>query len=368
MREIEIAWPPWLEANWAGHPLREWAVALGLALLVLLAVALLKRLIAGRLARLAARTETGFDDFLVGVIKRTRWLLIALPAIYVGSLALALSPKSQGVLRSVAILAVLMQLALWGLVAIDFWGARYQRRRLGVDAASVTMIAAVSFLGKVVLWSLVFVLALDNLGVDVTALLTGLGVGGIAVALAVQNILGDLLASLSIVIDKPFVIGDSIAVGDFTGTVEKIGLKTTHLRSVSGEQVIFPNGDLLQSRIRNWTRLAERRVVLTFSLDHATPADTLSRVPDTLRSFIEGQEQVRFDRAHFKGIGATGMDFEAIYWILTPDYKLFMDRQQAVGLNLVRWLDEQGLHLASTRPVVLERVVEARVEEVRKSS
>lgn len=363
MPRLELAWPPWLEISWAGHPLREWLTAVGVTLLILLILALFKRLIAARLARLAPRTETAADDFLVRVIERTRWLLIAVPAVYLGSLALALSPKSQTVLRSVAILALLVQLALWALVAIDFWVTRTQRRRLGVDAASATLIGVMSFLAKLVLWTLVFLLALDNLGIDVTALLTGLGVGGIAVALAVQKILGDLLGSLTIVMDKPFVIGESITVGDFSGTVEKVGLRTTHLRSVSGELAVLSNGDILQSRIRNWTRMAERRATLAFTLDFGTPAAVVAELPGVVRALIEGQEKVRFDRAHFKGFGAMGLDFEAIYWITVPEYGVYMDRQQAVSLGLARWLEERGVAVATSARVVGDGVERAGREE-----
>lgn len=354
----DFAWPAWLDLVWAGYPLRDWMTALGVAVLALLGIALLKRLIAGRLARLAARTETEVDDFLVDLIRRTRWFLMAFPAIYLGSLALELSGKAQAFMQSVAILALLLQLALWALVAIEFWVARARRRRLATDAASATMVGALAFVAKLVLWTIVLLLALDNLGVDVTALVTGLGVGGIAVALAVQNILGDLLASLSIVVDKPFVIGDTITVGDFTGKVETIGLKTTRLRSVGGEEISFPNGDLLQSRIRNWARMSERRVVLNFAAAYGTPPEKLARIPAVVRSLVEAQDLTRFDRAHFKGFGATGFDFETVYWILSPDYGAFMDRQQAVALGLLAHLEKDGIELASaSKTLLVERPV-----------
>ena len=362
MPTLELAWPPWLEISWAGHPLREWLTAVGVTLLILLILVLFKRLAAARLARLAARTETGADDFLIRVFARTRWLLIAVPAVYLGSLALGLTPRSQAVLRSAAILALLLQAALWALVAIDVWVKRTQRRR-GEDATAATLIGVMSFVVKLVLWTLVFLLALDNLGIDVTALLTGLGVGGIAVALAVQAILGDLLGSLTIVLDKPFVVGETITVGDITGTVEKVGLRATHLRSISGELVVLSNGDLLQSRIRNWTRMAERRVTLAFTLDYGTPAAVVAELPGVVRALIEGQETVRFDRAHFKGFGAMGLDFEAIYWIMVPEYGVFMDRQQAVSLGVVRWLEERGVAVATPARVNWEGVAHPSADE-----
>jgi len=228
-------------------------------------------------------------------------------------------------------------------------GARVAIMLPNVVQYPIALAGVLRFAVKVVLWALLLVVALDNLGINVTALITGLGVGGVAVALALQNVLGDLLASLSIVLDKPFVIGDAITVDALTGTVESIGLKTTRLRAVSGEQLIFANADLLKSRIHNWKRMAERRCVLAFGVPLDTPPAPLAALPATLRALIEAQDLVRFDRAHFKGIGAGGttLDFEAVYWVLSADYTLYMDRQQAIHLALLGALADAGIPLGS---------------------
>jgi small-conductance mechanosensitive channel len=348
----------WLDDQLLGEPVRDWLMALAIAAGTLLVLALVKRISIHRLAALAARTETEVDDFLVEVMRRTRWLLVLLPVLYMAAMAtLSLDvPRLRSGLRTAAILAFLVQLALWSLVAIDFWVESARRKRLEADAASATMIGAFSFLGKVVLWMVIVLVALDNLGVNVTALIAGLGVGGVAVALALQNILGDLLASLSIVLDKPFVIGDSIQVDTFNGTVESIGLKTTHLRSVSGEQIVISNGDLLRSRIRNFKRMGERRVVIAFGLAPSTPPDRLAKVPEIARSLIDRREQVRFDRAHLRRLGEASMDFEVVYFVLSSDYLLHMDLQQEILLGLLRRLAEEGIGLAvPARTVILER-------------
>ena len=330
-------------------------IALGIAAAVFLALLLVRQLVIGRLGKLAARTATGLDDFVVALARRSRTLLLAILSLYAGSFYLSL-PEGQGrTFEAIATVALYLQLALWASVVIDFWVNR-QRRRLEHDATSVALGGVLRFASKLILWAVLLLMALDNLGVDVTALIAGLGIGGVAVALALQNVLGDLLASLSIVLDKPFELGDSITVDDLTGKVEHIGLKTTRLRSVGGEQLIFSNGDLLKSRIRNWARLAERRVVLVFGVAQETPADAIERIPAMARELIEGQDLTRFDRAHFKGFGATSLDFEVVYWILTPDYNAFMDRQQAVNLGLLRAFEGEGIHLASPAPRV---VVEA---------
>jgi small-conductance mechanosensitive channel len=345
----------WLDNQLLGEPVRDWLMALAIAAGTMLILALVKRLSLNRLAALAARTETEVDDFFVEVMRRTRWLLVLLPVLYMATLSLDV-PRVRAVLRTAAILAFLLQLGLWLLVAINFWVESARRRRLEADAASVTMIGAFSFLGKIVLWTVIVLVALDNLGVNVTALIAGLGVGGVAVALALQNILGDLLASLSIVLDKPFVIGDSIQVDTFNGTVESIGLKTTHLRSVSGEQIVVSNGDLLRSRIRNFKRMGERRVVIGFGVVYQTPAETLERIPGMVRGLIDGNERLRFDRAHLHRLGESSLDFEVVYFVLSPDYQVHMDLQQEILLGLLRRLEAEGIGIAyPTRTLFLER-------------
>ena len=327
-------------------------IALGIAAAVFLALLFVRELVVRRLARRAERTPTGFDDLVVNLGRRTQVLVIAVAALYAGSLYVTLRPRQEAALRVAAELALFLQLALWASVAIDFWLAR-QRRRMDHDPTSIALAGVLRFVAKLTLWSLLLLMALGNLGINVTALITGLGVGGVAVALALQNVLGDLLASLSIVLDKPFVIGDAITVDTLTGTVESIGLKTTRLRAVSGEQLVFANSDLLKSRIRNWKRLAERRVVLTFGVPYDTPPDAVERIPGMVRSLVEAQELTRFDRAHFKGFGASSLDFEAVYWILTPDYGIYMDRQQAINLGLLRAFEGAGIDFASASQTLL---------------
>jgi small-conductance mechanosensitive channel len=345
----------WLDHPLLGEPVRDWLMALAIAAGTLLVLALIKRVSVNRLAALAARTETEVDDFFVEVMRRTRWLLVLLPVLYLATLSLDV-PGVRSVLRTAAILAFLLQLALWSLVAINFWVDSARRKRLEADAASATMIGAFSFLGKAVLWTVIVLVALDNLGVNVTALIAGLGVGGVAVALALQNILGDLLASLSIVLDKPFVIGDSIQVDTFNGTVESIGLKTTHLRSVSGEQIVISNGDLLRSRIRNFKRMGERRVVITFGLAPSTPPEKLAEVPEIVRELIDNREHIRFDRAHLMRLGESSFDFEVVYFVLSSDYLLHMDLQQEILLGLLRRLEEERIALSSpSRTLFIER-------------
>lgn len=349
---MRATWDQWMGLPFLGNPVGSWLAAALIAGATYLLLLLVRRLAVRRLVRLAERTKTEVDDFVVATLQRTRRALLLLLVIYFACISLDLPAKVDSALRSAAVLAVLLQLALWALAGINFWVVRTRRRRLEVDAASAARIGAAGFVFKVILWTVVLLVALDNMGVDVTALLAGLGIGGVAVALALQNILGDLFASLSIVLDKPFVIGDTIQVDDFVGTVESIGLKTTHLRSVSGEQLIFSNSDLIRSRIRNQKRMGERRVLLQLTVDPATPAGKLERLPGLLRDIVEARSSVRFDRAHLARLTDRGPQIEVVYFVLSSDHNLHMDIQQTVLLALLRCFAEEGVVLAGPPPVV----------------
>lgn len=342
----ELDWPVWLRWKFLGDPLYDWAIAIALTVVSFSLFLLVKRFLVIRIGRRAERTETPLDNVIVDLVRRTKPLLLLFPAIYLGSMFLEITATAHNVLRVVTIVAILIQVGIWASVGMDLWTARYRRLRLEEDASSVMLIGALSFITKLILWSVLMLLALANMGVDVTALVAGLGVGGIAIALALQNVLGDLLASLSIVLDKPFIIGETITVGEFTGTVEHIGLKTTRIRSLTGEQLVFPNGDILQSRIRNWKRMVERRVVQRFGVTYQTPPDKLERIPPLVREIIESQEDTRFDRAHFFQFGDSSLDFEVVYYVLSPEYGLHMDRRQTVNLAMMRAFAAEGIDFA----------------------
>ena len=220
----------------------------------------------------------------------------------------------------------------------------------------MTSRVSMSFIARLVLWATILLLILDNLGIDITALVAGLGIGGVAIALAVQNILGDLFASLSIVLDKPFVLGDFVIVGDLMGSVENIGIKTTRVRSLSGEQLVFSNNDLLTSRIRNFGRMQERRVVFKLGVIYQTPADKLEEISGIIREAIEAQDKTRFDRSHFASYGDFSLDFETVYYVLSADYNLYMDIQQAINLSIFRRFADEGIEFAyPTQTLFLEK-------------
>jgi small-conductance mechanosensitive channel len=345
-----------LDAIYCGNSGRVWLTAAGLAALVCVAMWVLRTVLLQRLGRLAERTSTPIDDLAVHVLHGTRTFFVVILALYATTHVLTLPDKLARLAPKIVVLGLLLQVALWGTRALGFATERYARARRDQDPAGATTVAAITFIGRLVLWALVLLLALDNLGIRITTLVAGLGIGGIAVALAVQNILGDLFASLSIVLDRPFVIGDFIVVDDHMGSVEHIGLKTTRIRSLSGEQLVFSNTDLLMSRIRNYKRMQERRIVFSLGVVYQTPAEKLARIPGMLRELIEQQQQVRFDRAHFKEYGDWALQFEIVYWVTNPDYNVYMDIQQSINLAIFRAFEGEGIEFAyPTRTVYVAR-------------
>ncbi len=338
-----------------GNALQQWAIAAAVAVGLMVVLQVAKSWIVARLVKLAERTENRWDDVAAAVLGRTRLFFLFFLGLGAGAQFLDLPENAAELLGEAVVLAFLLQVGIWGNAAIQHLFSQYTTKRLAEDAAEATTVRFLGFLARLGFWAIVLLLAMTNLGIEIGPLLAGLGVGGIAVALAVQNVLGDLFASLSIVLDKPFVIGDFIIVGDMMGTVEHIGLKTTRLRSLGGEQLVFSNSDLLSSRVRNYKRMFERRIVFGFGVLYQTPRERVARIPDMVREAVEAQEDVRFDRAHLKAFGDSSLDFEAVYYVLLPDYNVYMDRQQAINLELMRRFEEEGVEFAyPTRTIYIE--------------
>jgi small-conductance mechanosensitive channel len=304
----------------------------------------------------------GAESLVATMVRRTSHLFLFAIALSLASLSLTLPPRWEQMVRGIAIVAFLLQIAIWGDGIIGVVLHHYIAGRStpsgddgGDSAASRTTVAALGVVARIVLWLLIALIALDSLGVHVTTLIAGLGVTGIALALAVQNILGDLFAALSIVLDKPFVVGDPIAVDGLGGTVERIGLKTTRVRSNSGEQIIFSNGDLLKSRIRNYRRLRERTITLTITLDQTAPAKAIARVPELIRDIVQAQPGVRFARSHVTIPTSQGIAAETVYVVESPDYTAYMDAQQAITVGILGRLRETGASLAAAGGVTIIR-------------
>jgi small-conductance mechanosensitive channel len=335
------------------NTVRTWLAALAVCVGVYVVLAIARRLLLRHLGALADRTHNTLDDGIAEVASHTRYFFLAFTALYAGSRVLILPVRAEIAIRTIGVVVLALQAALWVNAIIAALIARRIRR--DADEESATTVSLVGFGLRLIAWTVLGLLSLDNLGVDITALVAGLGIGGIAVALAVQNVLGDVFASLSIVLDRPFQAGDFIIVGDLMGTVERVGVKTTRVRALSGEQLVFSNADLLSARIRNFKRMNERRVAFTIGVVYQTSRALLERTPQILREVVEAQEGVRFDRAHFKTYGAFSLDFETVYYVLEPDYNRFMDLQQAINLEIFDRFAAEGLEFAyPTQTITLQ--------------
>jgi small-conductance mechanosensitive channel len=346
-----------LQTQIFGNTALEWSIALGTALAAYFALVFAKRLVIRYLSRLAKRTETYWDDVITSVVRRTRPFFLAVIAVVIGSRLLDLPDGARDLIRFAAIFATLLQAGFWGRALIVGLIDRHVARARDNDPAAATTMSALGVLLQLVLWAVLVLMAMQNLGVEIGPLLAGLGVGGIAVALAVQNILGDLFASLSIVLDKPFVIGDFIIVGEMPGTVEHIGLKTTRLRSLSGEQLVFSNSDLLSARIRNFKRMYERRILFRLGVVYQTPREQVEAIPKILREAVERQDKVRFDRAHFVSFGASSLDYEVVYFVLVPEFGTYMDIQQGINLHIMERFEAEGIEFAyPTQTLFIEQM------------
>lgn len=336
--------------------LAAWGIALAVALAATLFLHTARGAVVRRLQAYAPTTATCLDDLAITILSATNPLFMLLMGIWAGSNWLALPDKTVTLLSRLAIAVLLVQVARWGDVGVRGWLQHYRARRNGQDAASTTSTAALGFVARAAIWLIVILMILDNFGVNITTLVASLGIGGIAVALALQNILGDLFSSLSIVLDKPFVVGDFINVDDIFGTVEYVGLKTTRIRSLGGEQVVFSNSDLLKSRIRNYKRMQTRRIVFGIRVPYGIGKPRLLAIPGILRAAVEAQPQVLFDRAHFKAYGPSALEFEVVYIVQTPDYGVYMDVQQAINLAVFDRFAEEGIEFAiPTQTVHLSR-------------
>ncbi len=340
--------------DWAflGNTLESWLIAGAISIATFVGLLLLRSVVTRNLRRITARTNTDWDDILLRALSATRQWLFLVVAISAGSAVLILPERVRALILALTSLAVLLQVGIWGTAAIRAYVEAYGRRRIDDDAGSVMTVRAIGFIVSLVLWAIVLLVVLENWGVDVTALIAGLGIGGIAVALATQNVLSDLFGSLSIVLDKPFVVGDFIVVENLSGTVERVGLKTTRVRSISGEQLVFANTDLLQSRIANYKRMFERRIVFSFGVAYGTAREDLEWIAEQVAEIVTMQPEARFDRAHFHRFGESSLDFEAVYNVLVPDYGVFMDTQQNINLDLYERLSARGISFAFPTRVV----------------
>jgi small-conductance mechanosensitive channel len=324
-----------------------WLIASATAVAVLAVLLVLRPFVRRYAAKLRATDRVELLEVPMEVLSRTTTLALVVLASYVGAVPLDVGEGGRRLLTNAVTITIFWQLGVWFTAALDLWLERRRRHSLADNRAALGSLTIIKFLASVVIWALVLMATLDNLGVNITALVAGLGIGGVAVALSLQNVLGDLFASLSIALDRPFVIGDFLQVDTFLGSVENIGIKTTRLRSLDGEQIVISNSNLLSSRVRNYGRMQERRVAFATSVAYETTIEMIERIPKLLRSIVEGEKDTRFDRSHFQKHGVSSLDFETVYYVTNADFHRYMDIQQSINLKIHRQFLDLAIPFAS---------------------
>jgi len=321
-----------------GNELGAWAVALAIFVVTFTVLPIIRRFISAQRRRLHLEDRQGAYaalDLAADLVEHTNRLFLLGLAVWLGSRDLTFPPPIERWLTIVLVLLFWMQVAIWAMTAVRHGINLRRQRSTAPDAFVKSSMQVILFAVGILVWGFATLLALDELGVRVQPLLAGLGITGIALALAVQTVLGDLLASMSIAFDKPFLPGDFLIIDDFMGSVEHIGVKSTRLRSLNGEQIILGNADILKSRIRNMGRMAERRALFVLDVHYETPVATLASVPGAIREIVEATPNTRFDRCHLLRLTDKSVQFETVYFVTRPDFPTFAAAQQAINLRIL---------------------------------
>ncbi|MBE9066225.1 mechanosensitive ion channel family protein [Leptolyngbya cf. ectocarpi LEGE 11479] len=334
-----------LNTAFLSNTVEDYLIAIATFLVALLVIRIVKSVVVGRIKKWSRHTATDLDDRLIRIIEQPTLLLLSVGAFYIGVGNLSLHPVLQQSFDVVCV-AVGTVLVIQLLGSLVEYGARLYLLKRGEDPAMEQTINAVVPAVKVIVWAIGLVFLLDNLGFDISAVVAGLGIGGIAIALAAQGVLGDLFSYVSILFDRPFELGDFIVVGDLVGTVEHIGLKTTRLRSLTGEELVIANTDITASRIQNYKRMARRRIAFNLGVTYETTAVQMKQIPGIIQEIVENVDSVTFDRAHFSSYGDFSLNYEVVYYVETNDYEIYMDAKQLIYLAIKEAFEARSIEFA----------------------
>lgn len=327
------------------NTVQTWIIFAVVLLVGLSLIRLIKRTLIRKLKKLAAKTDNNLDDFIIDTIESAALPIISIVICYSALHILKIPAKGEKVIH-MAFMFCMLYYALNILTSlIRFLLFNYIGKGADADLKK-KQARGVLILVNLFIWVLGLVFVVNNLGYNVTTIITGLGIGGIAIALAAQTILGDLFSYFIIFFDRPFEIGDYVTVGAAAGNIEKVGIKTTRIRTLNGEQLVCSNTYLTNNPLHNFKRMEQRRIVFKFGIVYQTPVGLVKQIPDLVKSIIASKENVRADRGHFSGFGASSLDFEFIYFIESPDYTLYMDRQQEIYFEILSKFEELGIDFA----------------------
>jgi small-conductance mechanosensitive channel len=344
------------ELTYWGNSVKDYLVALLVMVGIILAVRLFRSIALNRLKKLSEKTDNVLDDLMVRMLERSVLPLLNVLAFYAASNYLMLPARFDKYFKMAIAVVVTYYVVRFIIAAIQQTLHAHLERQENAEEKK-KQVKSLMVIVKIFIWLLGILFLFDNLGFDITAIVTGLGIGGIAIALAAQTILGDLFSYFVIFFDRPFEIGDMIVVDDKRGTVEYIGLKTTRIRSLTGEQLVIANTNLTNSRLHNFKKLERRRIVVELGVVYSTPPEKLKRIPTIIRGIIEPLEHTTFDRAHFATYGPYSLLFEVVYFIDSDDYQLYMDTQQTINLAIYEAFAAEHIEFAfPTQHVLVENL------------
>lgn len=324
----------------------DYLISFGVFVLGFMIIWFVKRIYLQRIKKWAEKTESSIDDFIVNTIEKRLLPLAYFGIFYICMHGLKLKPLFSKGLNIIGLLFTIIIGVKFILSVFEYSMGKYLARSKEMDITKQQSIKVIANVIKIIIWSLAVIIILDNFGIKISALMAGLGIGGVAVALASQAVLGDMFNYFTIFFDRPFALGDFIIIDEYSGTVEHIGIKTTRIRSLGGEQLVFSNTDLTNSRVRNYKRMQQRRVLFQFKVTYDTPIELLEEIPAIVRKIIEGLNDTVFDRAHFFKFDDFSLAFEVVYYVLSSEYNRYMDIQQEINLRIMREFKVRGISFA----------------------
>ena len=334
-----------LEQVLLGNRVSTYAIFVSILLLGIAAVKIFKIIFLRKFKEWAKKTVTTLDDFIVNIFEKIGVPILYFTLFYLSVKVLTLSPFLDKIVNVLAMAAYISFIVRLFVEVINYSFEIYWKKTRQTETFEHSLSGALVIV-KFAIWSFAAIFFLDNLGFKISTVIAGLGIGGVAIALAAQAVLKDLFSYFSIIFDRPFEVGDFIIVGDLLGTIEHIGIKTTRIRSLGGEQLIFSNSDLTDSRLRNYKRMQQRRVVFKLGVTYNTPLDKLKDIPGIIENTIKSIKDTRFDRAHFFSYGDFSLIFEIVYYVLGGDYNKYMDVQQEINFILKEEFEKRDMQFA----------------------
>ncbi|MFC1646491.1 mechanosensitive ion channel family protein [Candidatus Omnitrophota bacterium] len=334
-----------IERVYLGNRVVDYLIFVGLFLAAFFMIKIFQHFILRRLRKWAEKSTTTIDDFLLRIIQRLILPLAYFGAFYLSVNMLSLHPLLKKIIDIIG-MAILMIFVARLTLSLVGYGFNFYFTKRGKDVTADRSLTGILAVLRIIVWALAIILFLDNLGFKISAIIAGLGIGGVAIALAAQAILGDLFSYFSILFDRPFEIGDFIILDEYLGTIEHVGIKTTRIRSLGGEQVILSNTDLTSSRVRNYKRMDKRRVVFKLGVTYQTSLEQLKVMPGIIEKIIKGVKDTTFDRAHFFSYGDFSLVFEVVYYVMSRDYNKYMDIQQEINFAIKKEFEARGMEFA----------------------